>query len=97
MDAGQISSHFVSIINQEDIHHSKTEVYWLFLLYCIRVKEDILFVSDYMVLVDCCVRILNNEGSEFELAGVVRNVLQSITQMTMYAGKVGTMKEGKAW
>ena len=88
VDAGQISSQFLSLINQEDVHDPKAEIFWLFLLYCIKVKEDFLFVSDYMVLIDCCIRILYNEGDGLELRGVVRDVLSAVVQLPMYSEQV---------
>ena len=88
VDAGQCSSQFISLLNHSSVHERESEVCWRFLLYCISVKEDVLFVSDYMVLIDLCMRILTDEGEGCRYCDVLQEVLRVIVRMKMYHEKV---------
>ena len=57
-------------------------------MYCISVKEDLLFVSDYMVLIDLCLRILIDEGLGWGYCDVLRELFKVIARMNMYHEKV---------
>lgn len=89
IDAGQCSSQFISLLNHSLVQNRDSEVCWRFLLYCVSVKEDLLFVSDYMVLIDLCLRILMNEGEGCGYCDVLQELLKVIVRMKMYNDKVG--------
>ena len=88
VDAGQCSSQFISLLNHSFVQNRESDICWRFLLYCISVKEDLLFVSDYMVLIDLCLRILIDEGEGCGYCDVLRELLKVIARMKMYHEKV---------
>lgn len=85
----------MSLLNHSKTGLMETEILWRFVFYCISVKPDCLYISDCMVLVDLCLRILNDDGDACSYLDVVRGVLRVIVHMESYRTKVRSVWSGE--
>mgnify|MGYP002299579085 FL=1 len=88
VDWGNTSSLMMTLLNHSTVGAMETEILWRFVFYCISVKSDFLYVSDCMVLVDLCLRALNDDGDGCSYLDVVRGVLRVVVHMESYQTKV---------